>query len=163
MRKIMLFIGCAALALAALCVPSMRARAGGIDQFGNQTTSPQGVGPDSKAHQLAVDTDGTLHVTVTGTSTCAAIAQNSGTVGTTAALFSTQLTGRRYIEICNSVENSTNPTLKVLLDADPVIGAGGAGYALAVGGCKTFPVDATHVPHLLGSADGVGYEIFECS
>jgi hypothetical protein len=54
MRKLMLLT---AIALSALIVHELHADAGGIDQFGNQTTSPQGIGPDGKPHNLVV-TDG---------------------------------------------------------------------------------------------------------
>lgn len=67
------------------------------------------------------------------------------TVGTSAGTTpSSQLASRRYIVLCNSLQNSGNPTVKCRADGTaPVMAVGNAGDVLGVGDCLMYPIAAS--------------------
>lgn len=108
-------------------------------------------------------------VTITGTiSTTPALCTTSAhkvtsVSGTAVNCPGTQLTGRRYVWLCNSLENTGTPIIKIRVDGtSPVIGTGTAGDVLNVGDCITYAVGPSVVPQCISNASGVAVDTYEC-
>ena len=96
---------------------------------------------------------------------CSVTAHKNTVVGAVAANTpSTQLTGRRYVTICNSIQNTGNPILKCRVDATaPVAAAGNAGDVLGIGDCIQYAIFDTNVPQCISDAAGTNATSFECN
>lgn len=70
----------------------------------------------------------------------------STSVGTSAtSVPASPNTGRAYIQVCNSLQNSGNPLVKCRSDGtDPVMAITNAGDVFGVGDCKNYPIGGTN-------------------
>lgn len=77
---------------------------------------------------------------------------------------SSQLTGRRFIVLCNSLQNSGSPILKCRVDGvSPVIAAGNPGDVLGIGDCIQYAIPSSVVPHCISnSGAGINVTSYEC-
>lgn len=136
------------------------------------TTSRDGGMPEAVMHATAPD--GTIRPAnstamgdlIAGTvpALCSQSAQAVTAVGTAAATVpASPMSGRRYIRVCNSVENAGSPKLKCLLGGTaPVMGATTAGDALAVGDCVQYPEASTVLLKCISDAAGTAAATYEC-
>lgn len=93
---------------------------------------------------------GTLHklVTVSGTAV---------NVPTASA------TGRVYVEICNSLQNTGNPSVKCRADGvAPVMAAGNAGTVLGLGDCVQFAASPYNVVQCIADTANTNVTSYEC-
>src|SRR5574342_82488 len=75
----------------------------------------------------------------------------------------TQDPNLRYIVLCNSLENSGNPLVKIRIDGvGPALGNVDAGDVLGVGDCITYPIPGTVTPQCIASGASTGVTSFEC-
>ncbi len=93
-----------------------------------------------------------------------ASSQKITTVGTSAGNTpSAQAAGRIYIELCNSIQNSSNPIVKCRVDGSaPVAAAGNVGDVLGVGDCIRYTINAATVPQCISDAAGTNVTSYEC-
>lgn len=71
--------------------------------------------------------------------------------------------GRAYIEICNSLQNSSNPILKCRADGTaPVAAATNPGDVLGVGDCVQYPTPSSNVIQCISDAVGTNATSYEC-
>lgn len=76
---------------------------------------------------------------------------------------SAQKANRVYIELCNSLQNSSNPIVKCRVDGTaPVAAAGNIGDVLGVGDCIRYTISAGIVPQCISDAAGTNVTSFEC-
>lgn len=128
----------------------------GVDQIVNQG-SPGTRGP----WPVTSSSSGTFPVTP---QLCTTLTPKITSVGTSAASTpSSQLASRRYIVLCNSLQNSGNPLVKCRADGvAPVMAAGNAGDVLGVGDCLPYPVSASTVIQCISDASGTNVLSSEC-
>ncbi len=98
---------------------------------------------------------------------CTAISQTVCSV-TTAALQvcpAAQLASRRYVMLCNSMENSAAQRIKIRVDGTQVVlGVGQVGLTLGPGDCAAWPISAAVVPSVRSNAaGGADLQAFQCS
>ena len=96
--------------------------------------------------------------------TCNSPTETVVSVGTTATNCpAAQVAGRKYVVICNSIENSGTPKAKVRIDGTaPVIGITAIGTALGKGDCVTFHVSDGIVPQCIADTASTGVSIIQC-
>lgn len=112
----------------------------------------------------------TVLVTADGGTTYVAPAQCSGMAHKVASIGvaagncpATQLANRRYVVLCNSLENVGTPTVKVRTDGtDPVTGVAAAGDVIGVGDCLQFDVSAATVPRCIATVAATAVHSYEC-
>jgi hypothetical protein len=74
-----------------------------------------------------------------------------------------QLTGRRFIILCNSAENAAAPKVKIRIDGtNPVMGVTNVGDVLAVGDCVTYYLRAATVPKCIADTASTAVTALEC-
>lgn len=85
-------------------------------------------------------------------------------VGTSAtACPATTLSGRRWVQICNSVENASTPKIKIRIDGtNPVMGIANPGDSLGVGDCASYAVTASTVINCIADTAATGVSVLEC-
>lgn len=94
---------------------------------------------------------GTLHKLVTLTTASAA-----NTPGVSA-------TGRVYVEICNSLQNTGNPMVKCRADGQaPVMASGQAGTVLGIGDCVQFAASPYNVVQCITDTNSTNVTSYEC-
>lgn len=95
---------------------------------------------------------------------CTAIVHTSTAVGVASTNTpAAQQAGRRYITICNSLQNTSTPSVKCRVDGTaPVMAATNAGDVLGVGDCILYPVSATVIPKCIADAAATNVTTFEC-
>ena len=115
--------------------------------------------------KLEAGLDGGFSVVSTFPVQCATAGNKNTSVGVTATNTpSTQQTGRKYLEICNSLQNAGNPTVKCRDDGvAPVMAAGNAGTVLGVGDCVLYAVPTATVVQCISDAAGTNVPTRECS
>lgn len=108
-----------------------------------------------------VSTDGGLPVTPQN---CTSRANKSTTVTTIAATTpSTQLASRRYLVLCNSLQNTGSPYVKCRVDGTaPVMAVTNAGDVLGVGDCILYPINATISASCISDSATDYVTSFEC-
>lgn len=107
---------------------------------------------------------GTISATTVPT-TCGTPTQKDVTVGTTAVTCpGTQLTARKIIVFCNSVENVGNPLIKIRIDGvAPIMGLGNPGHTLSPGDCIQYAIGATVAPQCISDTAGTDLRTTECN
>ncbi len=76
---------------------------------------------------------------------------------------SSQLAGRIYIEICNSLQNTGTPLIKCRVDGTaPVMAVGNVGDVLGIGDCIHYDIPAGVVPQCIADAATTYATSFEC-
>lgn len=85
-----------------------------------------------------------------------------GATGTSAAVPTSSLSNRAYVQICNSVQNSDTAQAKCLTTGVPVFAAGNAGDVLATGDCVTYNVSDAITVRCIANGSGVNLTTFEC-
>ena len=102
----------------------------------------------------------------TGPGICYNAVETVTLVGTTStSIPATALTGRRYLEVCNSLENTPNgsPLLKLRVDGTaPVIGPNTAGKVLGVGDCVQYAASNLIVVRGISNDAGTAVSSTEC-
>lgn len=95
---------------------------------------------------------------------CTSTTHKVTSVGTSAASCpSTQLASRRFIVLCNSIENAASSLVKVRVDGvAPVIGTATAGDVLDKGDCALYAIAAGTVPSCIANGTGVAVTSYEC-
>lgn len=96
---------------------------------------------------------------------CATMANKITSVGVAAgATPSTQLTARRYIYLCNSLQNTGTPLVKCRQDGtSPVMAATNAGDVLGIGDCILYPVGSGTAISCIADAAATYVTSFECA
>lgn len=75
----------------------------------------------------------------------------------------TQLTSRRYLILCNSLQNSGNPSVKCRADGTaPVMAAGNAGDVMGIGDCILYPLAAVTVIQCISDTASTNVTSSEC-
>jgi len=122
---------------------------------------PGNYGPWPVTATISTSVDGGVSVTP---QRCTVNAHKNTVVGVAATSTpSTQLAGRRYITICNSLQNAGNPILKCRVDATaPVAAAGNAGDVLGIGDCIQYAIYDVNVPSCISDAVGTNATSYEC-
>lgn len=138
------------------------ALAGGIAWAQNRVIADQGTPGNYGSWQVTGSGSGASFPTTL--QQCTSRSHKITSVGVAASNCpSAQLASRRYIVICNSLENAGTPLLKIRVDGtDPVMGSGTAGDVLGVGDCVTYPIAASVVPRCIASAAATATSSFEC-
>lgn len=76
---------------------------------------------------------------------------------------SSQLTSRRSIQLCNSIENTGNPLIKIRVDGtNPTMGTSNVGDVLAPGDCITYPIGSTVTPKCISDTAATALTSLEC-
>jgi hypothetical protein len=109
--------------------------------------------------------DGGYSVISTFPVQCATDGHKNTSVGVAAANTpSTQQSSRKYLELCNSLQNAGNPLVKCRDDGTaPVMAAGNAGTVLGVGDCVIFSVPTATVVQCIADAAATNVTSRECS
>lgn len=129
--------------------------------FGQTTTVNQGKPGAYGAWPVSIP--GTVTATTVPT-TCTNPTHRVTSVGTSAAACpNAQLNGRKVIVMCNSIENSGSPLIKVRIDGvSPVMGTATPGHALAPGDCIQYAVSNATTPLCISDTAGTALETTEC-
>jgi hypothetical protein len=108
-------------------------------------------------------------ITVTGTANnapaqCTSTAHKTTSVGVAAGTTpSTQLASRRYLVLCNSLQNSGNPMVKCRADGTPpVMAVANAGDVLGVGDCLQYNLAAATTLSCIADVAATNVTSFEC-
>jgi hypothetical protein len=96
---------------------------------------------------------------------CASTAHKITSVGTSAGTTpSSQLASRRYITLCNSLQNTGSPMVKCRTDGTaPVMAAGNIGDVLGVGDCILYPLAAATSISCIADAAATSVTSWECT
>ncbi len=110
---------------------------------------------------LYTDLSGNLR-TISGL--CASRLHTSTVVGVAAGNTpAAQLAGRRYVTLCNSLQNTGTPLVKCRVDGtSPVMAVTNAGDVLGLGDCIQYDIAAGVVPSCISDAAGTNVTSFEC-
>lgn len=74
-----------------------------------------------------------------------------------------QLSGRMFITLCNSLQNAGTPLVKCRTDGTaPVMAATNAGDVLGIGDCITYPISSSVVPSCISDTAATYVTSFEC-
>jgi len=95
---------------------------------------------------------------------CTTNAHKTTSVGVAATTTpAAQLASRRYVTICNSLQNAGNPTVKCRVDGTPpVMAAGNAGDVLGVGDCILYAIAGGVIPSCIADAAATNVTSYEC-
>lgn len=75
----------------------------------------------------------------------------------------TSATGRVYVEICNSLQNTGNPMIKCRADGTaPVMATGNAGTVLGIGDCVQFAASPYNLPQCIADTASTNATTYEC-
>lgn len=129
--------------------------------YATETTVNQG-SPGNRGPWVVASSSGT-GIAVTPQQ-CTSMAHKVTSVGVAAGNTpSSQLTSRRYIVLCNSLQNTGTPLVKCRADGvAPVMAAGNAGDVLGVGDCLPYPVAAGTVIQCIADTAATSVTSFEC-
>jgi hypothetical protein len=131
----------------------------GVFGYAQTRTIVQGKDPNNVVRDMKVTTTGEL-----ATPVCTAPAQAVTTVGTSPANCpSSQLSGRRFIVLCVSNENSGSPKVKVRIDGtNPAMGLTEPGDVLTAGSCATYYLASSVTPKCISDTAGTAVTSIEC-
>lgn len=95
---------------------------------------------------------------------CTTTAQKNTAVGVVSgATPSSQLASRRFIILCNSIQNSGSPLVKCRVDGvAPVMASGNPGDVLAPGDCATYAIAAATIPQCIADTASTNVTSYEC-
>jgi hypothetical protein len=106
---------------------------------------------------------GTVTTTTTPQLCTSAVHKVTAVSGVALACPSTQLAGRRYIVLCNSVENAAASLIKIRTDGvSPVLGTTNPGDVLDRGDCIIYAVPETTIPTCIANGVNVAVTSYEC-
>jgi len=129
------------------------------------TTQVGGAGPDLLVHPLATDTDGTLHVRSVLASSCPNPTHSvvSLTAGSASLVPAAALSGRVFVQINVTKENTGSPLVKCRADGiDPVMGAANPGDVYGVGDGYPYPLTSTQTLKCTTDTTGTVLTVLEC-
>ncbi len=163
MKRLLLAVGLTSLVFGALAwgQQAVTANQGAPGKQGAWPVVISGTAPGAAA--IVTGPDGgavrTQDVQCTGASSQKITTTGLAAVNTPSA----QATGRIYIELCNSLQNSSNPIVKCRVDGTvPVAAAGNLGDVLGVGDCIRYTVNALVVPSCISDAATTYVTSYEC-
>lgn len=95
---------------------------------------------------------------------CTSTVATNTVVGTSATpVPAVQAAGRSYVQLCNTLQNSSSTVIKCTpTGSSPVFAAGNPGQVLATGDCVTYTIKAAAAAQCIANGAGSNVDSYEC-